>query len=257
MPLVLNVIGIGRKSGKTSLIESMTRELTERKYKVSTIKHISKGSFDTAQKDTWKHLEAGAEEVISLSPREMVSIKRISEPLLDMAIEEIGEDSDLILVEGFKKTGYPKVIVAQTLEEAKELVKTIEEVFAISGLISETTELKSFKGIPILEPNELTSKLEGMILENMVKRLPKLNCKKCGYDSCGALAQAILRKEASIDHCKSLLDEEVILMVDGKRVFLSEFPKNFMMNTVLGMINSLKGVEREKSKISLSIKISK
>jgi molybdopterin-guanine dinucleotide biosynthesis protein B len=97
-----------------------------------------------------------------------------------------------------------------------------------------------------------------MILEDMVKRLPKLNCKKCGYDSCGALAQAILRKEASIDCCKSLLDEEVILMVDGKRVFLSEFPKNFMRNTVLGMVNSLKGVEREKSqKISLSIKISK
>lgn len=256
MPLVLNVIGIGRKSGKTNLIEALTRRLIEKKYKVSTVKHISEGSFDTSQKDTWKHLEAGAGEVIALSSREIVSIKRIREPLLEMAVEKIGEDSDLILVEGFKKTSYPKVIAAQTLEDVKELLKTAKGVFAISGPVSSTIELRSFEDIPILEPKELASKIEKMILEDLVKRLPDLNCGKCGYDSCDALAQAILRLETSIDSCKSLLVEDVILIVDGKRVMLSEFPRSFIRNVVLGMVNSLKGFDKEKIReVSLSIKL--
>ncbi|MDQ1279931.1 MAG: molybdopterin-guanine dinucleotide biosynthesis adapter protein [Thermoproteota archaeon] len=256
MPLVLNVIGIGRKSGKTNLIETLTRRLIEKRYSVSTVKHISEGSFDTSQKDTWKHLEAGAGEVIALTSKEIVSIKRVSEPLLEMAVKEISEDSDLILVEGFKKTSYPKVIAAQTLEDVKELLKTVKEVFAISGPVSSTITLKSFDGIPILEPKELTSKIEGMILEEMVKRLPGLNCRKCGYNSCDDLAQAILRRGTSIDSCKSLLIEDMILTVDGKRVMLSEFPRGFIRNVVLGMINSLKGFDKEKIReISLSIKL--
>ena len=256
MPLILNVIGVGRKSGKTSIIEALTRELTKRKYKVSTIKHISRGSFDTAQKDTWKHLQAGAEEVVAMSPRELVSIRRISEPLLGTAIDEMGEDVDLILVEGFKRTGYPKIIAAQTLEEVKELMGTAKEVFAISGPIVGTIELKSFEGIPILEPHELIPKIEELVLEDMVEKLPRLNCRKCGYNSCEALAQAILRREAPIDRCRPLLEEEVVLTVDGKRVFLSEFPSNFMKNVVLGMVKSLKGVNIEKLKrVSLTISL--
>jgi molybdopterin-guanine dinucleotide biosynthesis protein B len=255
MPLVLNVIGIGRKSGKTSLIEAVTRGLIEKKYRVSTVKHISGGSFDTYEKDTWKHLEAGAGKVIALSPREMVSIRRISEPLLDMAVDEIGEDCDLILVEGFKKTSHPKVVAAQTFEDVKELMKSTEEVLAISGPVSSAAGgQESFEGIPILEPKELISKIETMILEDMVKKLPKLDCGKCGFDSCSSLAQAVLRRETSIDSCRSLLAEDVVLTADGKRVALSEFPRGFIRNVVLGMVGSLKGFDKEKyRKISLSI----
>ena len=163
MPFIINVIGIGRKRGKTSLIELLTRELTERKYKVSTIKHISEGSFDTTQKDTWKHLQAGAVKVIAISANELVSIQRVREPLLEMAIKEVGENVDIILVEGFKNTHYPKIIVAQAIEEVKELMKKTNNVLAISGPIAERTEQKTIEDVKILKPYDIIHKIVDLI----------------------------------------------------------------------------------------------
>ena len=163
VPLVVNVIGIGRKSGKTSLIEALLGGLSKRGYKVATVKHISKGSFDTAQKDTWKHLQAGAVKVIAMSPNEMVSIHRINEPILDIAVREIGESVDIILVEGFKNTHYPKIIVAQAIDEVKELMKKTNNVLAISGPIAERTEQKAIEDVKILKPYDIIHKIVDMI----------------------------------------------------------------------------------------------
>ena len=91
MPFIINVVGIGRKSGKTSLIEVLVRGLSKRGYRVATVKHISEGSFDTTDKDTWKHLHAGAIQVIAVSPNEIVSIRKLDEPTLNIAVKEIEE----------------------------------------------------------------------------------------------------------------------------------------------------------------------
>ena len=163
MPLIINIIGIGRKSGKTSLIEHLIREFSKKKYNVASVKHISEGSFDTTNKDTWKHLQAGAVKVIAVSQNEIVSLQRINAPTLDMAIKEIGDSIDFILVEGFKDAGYPKIITARTLDEVKELIKNVKEVFAISGPVVEKVEMNSYHDIPILKHNEVVDKLEEII----------------------------------------------------------------------------------------------
>jgi hypothetical protein len=36
--------------------------------------------------------------------------------------------------------------------------------------------------------------------------------------------------------------------MDGTQVYLSEFPKSFVKNVILGMVGSLKGVTMEKAK---------
>lgn len=254
MFLILHIIGVGRKSGKTKLIQDLVRELTKRKFRVSTVKHISQGTFDTPYKDTWKHLCAGANQIIAVSPIELVSITKRANPSLDDALNEIRAATDVVLVEGFKNSKNPKIIVTSNLNEAKELMRKSSQIIAISGLIaSKVDRPQFFQQIPILTLEELIQQLNRMIIENSVKELPEINCKRCGYESCKAMAQAILNGEASITDCKSLSDKDIILNVDNTRIFLSEFPKNFIKNTLVEMIKHLRGVGKKISKISLEI----
>jgi molybdopterin-guanine dinucleotide biosynthesis protein MobB len=97
LAVVIHIIGIGRESGKTTLIENITRKLSER-FNVWTVKHIST-SFDTHDKDTWRHLYAGAKTVIAVTNSEIITIKKSAEASLEEALREIPEDADLILVE--------------------------------------------------------------------------------------------------------------------------------------------------------------
>jgi len=73
---VLNIIAFQRKSGKTLLIEYLTKKLSEKGYNICTLKHISEGSFDSKEKDTWRHMKAGASTVIAVTKNELIRIKK-------------------------------------------------------------------------------------------------------------------------------------------------------------------------------------
>jgi len=254
--LTLHIIGIERKTGKTKLIQDLVRELAKRKFRVSTVKHISQGTFDTPHKDTWKHLSAGADEIIAVSPIELVSVKKRVNSSLDDALKEIPMATDVVLVEGFKNSQNPKIIVASNLKAVKELVRKSRQIIAISGLIaSKTDRPRFFEKIPILPLDKLIHQVERIILDNSVKELPKINCKRCGYESCKAMAEAILNRQASITECKSLSDKDLILNVNNTRIFLSEFPKKFIRNTLVEMVKRFKGVGEKINKISLEISV--
>jgi molybdopterin-guanine dinucleotide biosynthesis protein B len=59
---ILTVVGT-KNTGKTTLVTMIVEELTNRVYKVGTIKHTHH-DFDLEGKDTWKHRQAGAEMVV-------------------------------------------------------------------------------------------------------------------------------------------------------------------------------------------------
>lgn len=242
MPFIINIVGIGRKSGKTSLIEDLTRHLTEIGFRVWTMKHIST-SFDTIGKDTWRHLRAGASTVMAITPNELISIQSIQDLSLDNVLKEIPEDVDLVIVEGFKGSNLPKIITVRNICDAERLLDQVKNVFAIAGSIVEEEEIKSIAGVPILGLDELVLVVKQKTLGEAIKRLPGVNCKHCGYESCESLAEAILRGEASIEKCITLHEGDVLLKVNGERVFLGKFPSKIIKNTFLGMIKSLKGVD--------------
>lgn len=253
MPLIINIVGIGRESGKTSLVEFLTKRLRQRHYSVSTVKHISR-AFDTVHKDTWRHLDAGALTVVAATPNELISIKKIQNPSLEETLEEMPKDVDIILVEGFKRSKYPKVIASQTIQDAELLMNEVKAAFAISGSVSERLHEKSIRGVPILKPDELFTKVEEMIISTIIKGLPGLNCGKCGYTSCEAFARTLLSRENSIDQCIPIQETRVILKVNDKQIYLSPFPATIIKNVVLGMISDLKGVDKDTTqKITLEI----
>jgi molybdopterin-guanine dinucleotide biosynthesis protein B len=256
MVVAINIVGVGRKSGKTRLILALVRELTARNHRVATIKHIFEGTFDTAHKDTWQHLHAGANPILAVSANELVSVYAVTTPSLEQALQVVPKAVDVVLIEGFKASDYPKIIVAQRLSEVKALLEAVTHVIAISGsLASDPARPSHFHNSPLLTPQELVPLVERLVTEDAVKRLPGINCGRCGYESCSALAHAILAGNASIAACQTLADHDVVLHVDGAPVFLSAFPKNFVRNTVLGMIKTLRGVKENPTHVSLEIQL--
>src|SRR5271170_2743014 len=101
-------------SGKTTLLAALIPELVRRGVTVSTIKHAHH-EFDIDQpgKDSWRHRQAGACEVMVASSRRfalMHELREEPEPSLDELVARMAP-VDLLLVEGFKAHAHPKLEV--------------------------------------------------------------------------------------------------------------------------------------------------
>ena len=133
MPPIVSIVGRS-KSGKTTLLERLVGELTSRGYRVATIKHTPGGvSFDKPDKDSWRHLQAGSEAVVAVSQDQMVLIKPVVQKMtLGEVARVLGEDYDLILTEGFKQEGAPKIEIHRReiglpLSGIKKLVAVVSD----------------------------------------------------------------------------------------------------------------------------------
>jgi len=140
---VVAVVGT-KKSGKTTTIENLIRELTRRGYKVAAIKHVPEPNhtIDTPGKDTWRYAQAGAKTVVSAGANEIATIEKI--PLetvkLDTLIKRC-KGNDIVFIEGLKKKiakrkSIPKIVVAKTMGEAVNAVETYKPILAFSGSYS-------------------------------------------------------------------------------------------------------------------------
>jgi molybdopterin-guanine dinucleotide biosynthesis adapter protein len=101
-------------SGKTTLMTALIPEFVARGITVSTIKHAHH-AFDIDQpgKDSWRHREAGASEVMIVSQRRwalMHELRDEPEPTLEALLPRI-TPVDLLLIEGFKRHSHPKIEV--------------------------------------------------------------------------------------------------------------------------------------------------
>jgi len=110
-----------KNSGKTTLVERLVAELTGRGWKVSTVKHAHHAfDIDKEGTDSFRHREAGASEVAIVSSNRwalMHELRNESEPDLQAIIERLAP-CDLVLVEGYKREGHPKIEVRRI--DAKE-----------------------------------------------------------------------------------------------------------------------------------------
>jgi len=121
-------------SGKTTLLEKLIVEFKQRGYRVATIKHHSHGDFDidVPGKDTWRHAQAGADQVVIASPSKLAHIRRLEHELsLDEIVASI-TGVDIILTEGFKRSAKPKIEVSRC-EQGSELICQPEELIAVAA----------------------------------------------------------------------------------------------------------------------------
>ncbi len=127
---------VGRSnSGKTTLIERLIPELTQAGYQVATIKHAGHGfDLDTEGKDSWRHKRAGASQVVVLSKGSLAMFVDVPEELPIQKVRDrfVDESIDLIIAEGWKSEGLPKVIVVR--EELKEVNVSLEGLIAVASI---------------------------------------------------------------------------------------------------------------------------
>lgn len=101
-------------SGKTTLLTGLIPELVAQGLTVSTIKHAHhEFDIDRPGKDSWRHREAGAGEVMVASARRwalMHELRGAPEPTLDELVARM-RPVDLLLVEGFKRHRHAKIEV--------------------------------------------------------------------------------------------------------------------------------------------------
>ncbi len=101
-------------SGKTTLLERLIPALMGRGLAISTLKHAHH-AFDLDQpgKDSWRHRQAGAQEVMVASARRWALQHELAGTQEPTVAELLAHMSpvDLVLVEGFKREGHEKLEV--------------------------------------------------------------------------------------------------------------------------------------------------
>jgi molybdopterin-guanine dinucleotide biosynthesis protein MobB len=111
---------VGRSgSGKTSLMVRLLPELRRRGLTVSTIKHAHHGfDLDHPGKDSFRHREAGAKEVMLVADARWALMHEIgdaAEPPLEDLVRRMAP-VDFVLIEGFHTHGHPMIEVYRPSE---------------------------------------------------------------------------------------------------------------------------------------------
>ena len=101
-------------SGKTTLLATLIPEFVARGLTVSSIKHAHhEFDIDRPGKDSWRHRQAGAHEVMVASSRRwalMHELRDTAEPPFEELVAKMSP-VDLLLVEGWKRHAHPKLEV--------------------------------------------------------------------------------------------------------------------------------------------------
>ncbi|HEX3996397.1 MAG TPA: molybdopterin-guanine dinucleotide biosynthesis protein B [Acetobacteraceae bacterium] len=110
------VIGLAgwNGAGKTTLLERLIPALIARGLRVSTLKHAHHAfDIDRPKTDSWQHRQAGANEVLTVSPKRWALQHELSdepEPALPALLGRMAR-VDVVLIEGFKREAHPKIEV--------------------------------------------------------------------------------------------------------------------------------------------------
>lgn len=123
MPVIISIVGTS-DSGKTILLERLIPEIRKRGYKVGVIKHSVHGfDFDHEGKDSWRHKQAGAQAVTLSSPTQVAMIRDAEHELtIDEIVSNYLGDMDIVLTEGYKKEGKPKIEIFRKDSPHKDIL---------------------------------------------------------------------------------------------------------------------------------------
>ena len=122
-------------SGKTTLITALVPLLRARGLSVSTIKHAHHGfEIDHPGKDSYRHKQAGAKEVLIYSSKRWVLMHENDGPEPSPAhLLGVMQSVDLVLVEGFKADPGTKLEVHRPRLGKEPLWPTTPEVAAVAS----------------------------------------------------------------------------------------------------------------------------
>ena len=134
----MKVFGIAGHSGmgKTTILEKLIPEFLRRYLTVSLIKHSHKNiDIDTPGKDSYRLRESGCKEVLLLGNNRwalMHELRGDLEPDLQYLLSRL-QQCDLVLIEGFKQGGFPKLEVWRDIQNKNTLWPKMLNITAIAS----------------------------------------------------------------------------------------------------------------------------
>ena len=152
-------------SGKTTLVERLIPALRLKGLRVSVVKHAHHHfDIDHAGKDTYRHREAGAFEVLVASSKRMALMREFelaNQPTVHHLLAELYDGVDWVLVEGFKDSDLQKIEVwrAASGKPARYLVDEFITAIATDspGLLPAPTQL------PVLDLNDADAVVDWLL----------------------------------------------------------------------------------------------
>lgn len=207
MPPVVCVVGRDG-AGKTRVIEGIAREMKARGHRVATVARSAEGpALECVTKDAERYAAAGSEMIVVGSPDAVTSVRRVDEEVsLDELIWTVGEEYDLVLAEGFRESGFPKI--------------EVHRAALGGGLICRKDELLALASDTPFD----------------------IDVPQFGLEDAASLADLI-----ETEVLPTILEEDASVYVDGVRLPIALFVRQMVAKTVIGMVGSLKGVDRPRS----------
>lgn len=204
MSIILSIVGYS-KSGKTTLLEKMIPILKSKGFSVGVVKHSGhEFPLDHREKDTYRLGQSGAEGVALVSSGQIGFYGKIDEndPLiLDRLEQSFFFNWDIVLTEGFKKGGKPKIAVL-TKGKEDQLLKEID-----GSIVATVGESPVRTDLPHFQPKDAQG-LVDIIVDRFLKD----------------------RNRPSIR-----------IIMDGKNIPMNSFVQEMVQSSILGLLSPLKG----------------
>lgn len=143
-------------SGKTTLVENLVPALKLRGRRVSVVKHAHHNfDIDHPGKDTYRHREAGAFEVVVASDKRLALMRefeKAGELTVHQLLAELWEGVDWVLVEGFKQSNLLKVEVWRA--DSGQPARYPDDDFVVAIATDSPDRLPEATMRPVLNLNE-------------------------------------------------------------------------------------------------------
>src|SRR5512133_702889 len=154
----MKVVGLAgfSGSGKTTLVERLIPALRRKGLRVSVVKHAHHHfDIDHAGKDTYRHREAGAFEVVVASSKRLALMREFEQAAqlsVHQLIAELYEGVDWVLVEGFKDSDVLKVEVWRA--QANQPARYMDDDFIVAIATDSPDQLPHATLRPVLDLND-------------------------------------------------------------------------------------------------------
>lgn len=128
---------VGGCAGKTDVVRRLVAELVGRGLRVSTVKRVpDEIDLEKPGSGTWKHRQAGAEEVILASTSRIALLREMptdeDEPDVEILLGRLAP-VDIVLLEGFRLTYYPKLELVQPERDRRLIALDDPLVLAVTA----------------------------------------------------------------------------------------------------------------------------
>ncbi|MDP4085014.1 MAG: molybdopterin-guanine dinucleotide biosynthesis protein B [Bacillota bacterium] len=151
-PVIFQIVGY-QNSGKTTVVTKVINRLHTKGFKVVSIKHHGHGGKPDVyeQKDSSRHIQFGAvASIVEGDGRLLLQSEQDTWSLNEKISLMKYFTPDLILIEGYKKEIFPKLIILKDEDEARELLKLDNIQFLLvwnerlQKYLSETTNISCY-----------------------------------------------------------------------------------------------------------------